>query len=654
MQRFSRLSLRTRILSTVLLVVTTGLAVTVGVIAWQADAMARRSAQEYAAALAKDQAEQAATRLNMAVESARTVASILKGMQESGRTDRETATAMLLQNVKDHPNLIGTSTAWEPNMFDGRDQEYANTAFHDATGRFIPYTHPSEKGFVVEALPDYETEKDGLGNYYLLSKQSGNETILEPYWFTMSGVNTLMTTITIPIKKDGHFVGATTVDLPINGFQEEVSRIRPFETGFARMLSHQGMYLADLDASNLGKPATDQTDAQSRQAITAGQPYQTRIDSPSMGTHLIQAYAPIHIGNTATPWSFMIAIPENQILAGAMTLRNTALLLSFLSLITMGVVLAYLLHHLVLRPLGGDPADAARMARSIAQGQLGTPIPVTASRHSNLMKELGDMQLGLGSMVRNIDAISTRVADTAANLERGNQELAARNAQQAAALEQSSASIEELTQTVRHNSDSARQASTAAQSAARDATHGKSTVEDIASNMRLIATQSRNMVEIIAMIESIAFQTNILALNAAVEAARAGEQGKGFSVVASEVRNLALQSSQSAKEIRAIIANITRQIDQGAQRVDQAEALIAALETQIVAVNQVMQEIATSTDEQAKGIDQINIAINELDKATYQNSMLVDVNSNCSSELVHEAQQLLQSVSRFELEGQAQ
>ena len=653
---FSRLSLQTRILSLMLLTVALGIAITVSVLTWRAGEMAKNAALEYAQSLAQEQAAQSVVRLNMAIQSSRSVGAMLKGMKEAGQPNRKVAMEMLLQNVKDHPYLIGTSTAWEPNMFDGRDADFVNAPAHDATGRFVPYTHPSDKGFVVEVLPDYETEKDGLGDYYLLAKKSNKETILEPYMFNMSGVDTLMTTITTPIRNaQGQFMGAATVDLPINGFQTEVQKIRPFETGFARMLSNQSMFLADRDATNLGKPAPIEVVPEAaRQAIAAGQPYQARVYNEALGTYMIEAYAPMQIGDTVTPWSFMVAVPEDKILAPSHSLRILALALGVVCLAVMCAVLALALRRMVLQPLGGDPADATRIARSIAQGRLYEHIPSDGSTRSTLMNELRGMQHGLREMASSIGVVSGHVAETARSLAQGNQDMSDRNMQQAAALEQSSASIDELAKGVRNNRDRARAASETALRASREATQGKGTVEDIAQNMRRIAAQSSDMAAIVAMIEGIAFQTNILALNAAVEAARAGEQGRGFAVVAAEVRELALRSSKSAKEIQAKISSITQQITEGAARVGDAEALIGALEKQIISVNQVMQEIAASTDEQTRGIEQINTAVHELDKATNQNSVLVDMNASHSSGLVEQSAQLLQSVSKFQLRERTQ
>ena len=652
MTRFAHWSLRTRILSIMMLVVALGTAATVSVLTWRASTMAKNAAQQYAQTLAQEQAHQSASMLNMALQSSRTVGAMLKGMKASGQPNREVAMAMLVQNVKDHPFLIGTSTAWEPNRFDGRDAEFVNAKAHDATGRFVPYTHPSDHGFVVEVLPDYETEKDGLGDYYLLSKRSNRETILEPYLFTMSGVDTLMTTITTPIRDEaGQFMGAATVDLPINDFQAQVSQIRPFETGFARMLSNNSMFLADLDAANLGKPAPDEVvPPQAKAAIAAGQAYAMRVYNAQLGTHMLQAYAPMRIGETGTPWSFMVAIPEDKILAEAVQLRNRAILLGVVCLAVMAAALALSISRMVLRPLGGDPAQATRISRAIAQGDLQEDSAAQSSRSGTVLHELSVMQASLVDMVRNIGAVSTRVAQTAHSLEQGNQAMSDRNAQQAAALEESSASIEELAATVRHNRDRARLASNTAQQATNEATQGKATVEDIARNMRRISAQSSDMAAIVAMIESIAFQTNILALNAAVEAARAGDQGRGFAVVAAEVRELALRSSKSAKEIQSMISGITTNITEGAGQVDQAEALIGKLVEQMDAVNQVVQEIAVATDEQSRGVEQINTAVHELDKATGENSTLVEHNASHASHLVAHAQQLQQSVSRFRLQ----
>jgi methyl-accepting chemotaxis protein len=241
------------------------------------------------------------------------------------------------------------------------------------------------------------------------------------------------------------------------------------------------------------------------------------------------------------------------------------------------------------------------------------------------------------------------MASSTKEIANGNMDLSSRTESQASALEQTASSMEELTSTVKQNADNARQANQMALSASEVAIRGGSVVSEVVNTMGAINDSSRKIVDIISVIDGIAFQTNILALNAAVEAARAGEQGRGFAVVAAEVRSLAQRSASAAKEIKALIGDSVEKVDAGTRLVDQAGITMNEVVESIKRVTDIMAEISAASQEQTQGIEQVNIAITEMDNVTQQNAALVEEAAAAAGSLQDESSHLAGLVSVFKL-----
>ena len=319
----------------------------------------------------------------------------------------------------------------------------------------------------------------------------------------------------------------------------------------------------------------------------------------------------------------------------------------------LGVVLAVLITRGLLRQLGGEPAYATSVAHRIAAGDLATPVDVKSGDAHSLLAAMGAMQASLAGVVSTVRTGSDSVATASAEIAQGNQDLSQRTEQQASALEETAASMEELGATVKQNADNARQANQLALGASAVAVKGGDVVGQVVDTMKEINGSSRKIVDIIAVIDGIAFQTNILALNAAVEAARAGEQGRGFAVVASEVRSLAQRSAAAAKEIKALITASVDRVDQGTALVDQAGVTMTEIVTSIKRVTDIMGEISAASTEQATGVAQVAEAVTQMDQATQQNSALVEESAAAAESLKSQAQQLVQAVAAFKLGGHA-
>jgi methyl-accepting chemotaxis protein len=298
----------------------------------------------------------------------------------------------------------------------------------------------------------------------------------------------------------------------------------------------------------------------------------------------------------------------------------------------------------------GNLVEVSKLLRAIAQGDL------TVRMHGDFHGVFARMRDDANATVQQLTGIVGRIQEAsntitlaAGEIASGNQDLSQRTEQQAANLEETAASMEELTSTVRQNADSARQANQLAISAAGVASSGGEVVGQVVDTMRDIEMSSRRISEIIAVIDGIAFQTNILALNAAVEAARAGEQGRGFAVVASEVRTLAQRSAQAAKEIKGLIEASVDRVADGSMLVHQAGATMGEIVASVQRVTDIMAEISAASQEQSAGIEQVNLTITQMDEATQQNAALVEEATAAARSMEAQAQGLAASVGAFRL-----
>jgi methyl-accepting chemotaxis protein-1 (serine sensor receptor) len=321
-----------------------------------------------------------------------------------------------------------------------------------------------------------------------------------------------------------------------------------------------------------------------------------------------------------------------------------------IAIIAAGILLALWLGTTLFFAITRPLQQALMLAGAVAQGDLTQRIEVkTKDEIGQLLQALKDMNEKLAGIVGDVRT-STEVITTATyEIASGNNDLSQRTEEQASSLEETASSMEELTSTVRQNAKNARQASELAANAAGIAVKGGKVVGEVVNTMASISTSSKKIVDIISIIEGIAFQTNILALNAAVEAARAGEQGRGFAVVAGEVRNLAQRSAAAAKEIKTLIDDSVGKVDAGSKQVDQAGATMSEIVTAVKRVTDIMSEISAASNEQRAGIEQVNQAIVQMDEVTQQNAALVEEAAASAEAMQDQADSLMEAVSIFKL-----
>ncbi|WP_290428839.1 methyl-accepting chemotaxis protein [Roseateles amylovorans] len=325
-----------------------------------------------------------------------------------------------------------------------------------------------------------------------------------------------------------------------------------------------------------------------------------------------------------------------------------------LAAVFVAVGLGGLIIRRLMASLGTEPSLLAAAAHRVAEGDLRPVQGAAQAPQDSVLASMGQMQKQLVSLIGQVRQSAETIATASTEIAQGNTDLSTRTEQQASTLEETAASMETLNTTVRQNADSARQANQLASSASEVAIKGGSVVGEVVETMREINESSRRISDIIGVIDSIAFQTNILALNAAVEAARAGEQGRGFAVVASEVRSLAGRSAGAAKEIKQLIGESVARVEQGTALVDQAGATMDEVVGSIRRVSDIVAEISAASVEQSAGVAQMGEAVSQMDRATQQNAALVEQSAAAAESMRRQATEMVTAVSVFRVDDQPQ
>jgi methyl-accepting chemotaxis protein len=442
--------------------------------------------------------------------------------------------------------------------------------------------------------------------------------------------------------------------------QMEVDRVAEQEKKYAQAEQQLGTMFATLDSTS---PKEKELLEKIRQQAKLAAAFYPRAEQLALDGKGGEAYQLVRFDFRPVQkqwWSLMRELAaleqtqnDEQLRQADQAYNNArALMLGFGALAVLtGVLAAWLITRGLLRQLGGEPTDAVRIAGEIAAGNLAVDIQTHPRDDSSLLFAMRSMRDSLVHLVSQVRTGTDTIATASAQIAAGNLDLSTRTEQQAGSIEETASSLEQMTSAVKQNANNARQANGLAMSASHVAEKGGEVVSQVVSTMGAINQSAQRIVEIIGVIDGIAFQTNILALNAAVEAARAGEQGRGFAVVATEVRNLAQRSAAAAKEIKTLISDSVEKVDSGNKLVEEAGATMHEVVDSIKRVTDIMSEIVAASEEQAAGIDQVNGAMTQMDGVTQQNAALVEEAAAAAQSLQEQADHLSQVVSVFLLSG---
>jgi methyl-accepting chemotaxis protein len=451
--------------------------------------------------------------------------------------------------------------------------------------------------------------------------------------------------------------GKLSVEEAQKGAMEVIRNMRYGESGsgyFSIVNSKGVVVMYPFDASLQNKPLSELSpkvaaiiQAQIDTAARTGSGFQ-RFDYPRETAGGTTDAARIAYIDTYRPWDWIIntSLFVDDIDAAFYTsLMQSLGVCAVIALVMSSVVMV--LNRGIVRTVGGEPGYAVEIAGRIAANDFTDAIVTKQGDRGSLLYSMKRMQSNLSGSINGIKTCADSIASAAAQISAGDLDLSRRTEQQAASLQETAASMAELSSRVTQNADNVRQASQVATHAVQVAERSNGVVSQVIDAMGSIDASSGRIAEIVGIIESIAFQTNILALNAAVEAARAGEQGRGFAVVASEVRSLAQRSSSASKEIRGLIQESVGRVRGGVELVNAAGASMAEIMHAIRRVTDLMGEIAAASAEQGHGIEQINRAVSEMDRTTQHNAAYVEEVAAAAQSLDHQSKRLVTMISSF-------
>ena len=490
--------------------------------------------------------------------------------------------------------------------------------------------------FLNEMAADYDVT---ARPWFRQALKEGRPIVTAPYLFVSPpevGV-----TFAEPVGPAGNPVAVVGTDVLLTTVVRTVGAIRPTPGSFAFLVDEAGAIVTHPDPALTLKPVSALSPQLRADAIQALPKADTGMRTAVGGKDFL-FYGQ---GVPGTNWQLVVAVQRDEALSALGSLLKVSGAIVAISLILaialLGAVIARVTRRLAvvrdaLEDIASGDGDLTR--RLSVQGN--DELTQIARAFNHFTDKIASVLVRIRESSETVRHASTEIAS-------GNQDLSARTEQQASSLEETAAAMEQLTATVQHNAENARQARQLASSASDIATHGGTVVDQVVRTMGGIEQSSHRIADIIGVIDSIAFQTNILALNAAVEAARAGEQGRGFAVVAGEVRSLAQRSAEAAKEIKALIQASEQRVEQGTQLVDKAGETMSEIVTAIRRVTDIMGEISAASSEQSAGVAQVGDAITQMDQATQQNAALVEQSAAAAQSLQQQAQAMVASVSVF-------
>jgi methyl-accepting chemotaxis protein len=568
---------------------------------------------------------------------------------------------MLKELARKNPELSAAWACWEPNALDNMDDLYIDTQGSDGTGRFISYWARTNYGVELSALEDYQVS--GAGDFYLVPMRTGKETAIEPYFYRINGIDTLITSLAVPIKKNNQPIGVAGIDIALSGIQSVVDEIKPYEDSIAMVFSNSGLVAGHYDPSQLGKLIvnTEKDLAGSHlpgfmAAIKSGSPYSfsNNINSGELKGRYVIISVPLSIGKTSTPWALAIGVPERVIMAPILMMLRFSVIISAAIIFAIAVA-AFLIARSISKPL----QSMMKVFTSVGEGNLTRQLNIrrkdeigdmagvfndTVTNVKNLVLTIKNQSVALfdignelaGNMTEtaaaineitaNIQSIKGRVINQSASVTETNATMeqitsnidklnghverqSSSVAKSSSAIEEMLANIQSVTQTLTKNAGNVKELINASEV-------GRAGLQEVAADIQEIARESEGLSEINAVMQHIASQTNLLSLNAAIEAAHAGNAGRGFAVVADEIRKLAENSGKQSKTISMVLKKIKDSIDKITRATGSVLNKFESIDTGVRTVSDQTENILNAMEEQSSGSKQILEAVEQLNEAT--------------------------------------
>ncbi|NDV25513.1 methyl-accepting chemotaxis protein [Desulfovibrio sp. JC010] len=588
--------------------------------------------------------------------------------------DRDSVISMLRGFVSANPEFVGACVGWEPDAFDGRDAEYAGTANHDASGRFVPYVFRDGGSIKVEPLVGYDVPGDG--DYYLKPKEFRRTYITDPYTYNVGGKDVTMISICSPIMVNGAFQGVVCADLPITSIMDLVSQIKPYESGYAWLTTPSGDFIYHPKEEFLGKNLYDvasfQDEAALKRAVRAGEPFLEFRKAAATGLMSMVQYVPVEFPGTGQRWYLAVSAPMDKILASAHSLTYDLIVIGFLAFVLV-LIAVYFVARSISKPIGvmagaakevaggnfdvrlddsmfgGELLDlnvslrdmlvslvdniskSEKMAEEAQQqtdkAQVALREADEARAEAENAKREGMLQAAeqLSGIVSQVSSATHELTAQIDESNRGSETQRERTSESATAMEQMNASVLEVARSAGDASESALNAKNKAEDGGEIVANVVEAIsavnkhtEEMVAGLDVLGGHADGISQVITVITDIADQTNLLALNAAIEAARAGEAGRGFAVVADEVRKLAEKTMQATQEVGQAVHSIQSETRRNIDKMGSAAEIVGSSTDLAGKAGESLEEIVEIVETTSEQVRSIATASEEQSAASEQ------------------------------------
>ncbi|MFN8209215.1 MAG: methyl-accepting chemotaxis protein [Bacteroidales bacterium] len=576
---------------------------------------------------------------NIAMESARGLSRIFSGYSSINAQDRRRVFSQIVRNtLEGNPQFLCVWAVFEPNAIDGFDDRYVNASGSTSKGRFCPSFYRAEDGRIEEETTVIDDAELMTEDYVSIPTARKKETLLEPYFYSYSegGADSIFeTTVAIPVIINNKLIGIAGIDFKLSNFQAFVKAIKPYETGFAVLISNEGSIVYHPDSTLIGRHISDQSfgGKETQEKIGGGENFISAIVTEDK-EHYSYFFNPLNLGESGTPWSLAVVVPDNKILEPVKKMRNDALKISAL-LITGILVIMLLVTYAINSALHKVRTEIEQAAENILGGKLDISYD---TQHVNvefrpIIVSMSGITENIRTIIEHIRTVSATIHSTTQQFIEASEEMNSTASRLTDATESFSGAMNEMIENIRKNVGNAKETEKISLKAAKSIA---------LTNIKLKESQDamHNIAGKIGIISDISFQTNILALNAAVEAARAGDAGRGFTVVAGEVKKLADRSKLAAEEIISLMKYAVENSDSAMKRMD-------CLVPEIDRTGKLVFDITAKSEEQNGEAAQADEALKKLNIESQGHTLLISRITEISQQLENEALALEEMVSKY-------